>query len=266
MFYMETIKPTWLVKPAKGRLWEIDFLRGIAVVMMIVFHFLYDLNYFAGHSLALWTGFWWIFARATATIFVFLVGISLHLSYSRAKVKLSESGLTRKYVKRGFRVFGWGLLITGLTWLLLGGVGTIWFGVLHLIGISIILARPLLKYRMLNLILGLVFVVVGLNLATMVFGFPWLLPLGLMPASFYTLDYTPILPWFGIVLLGLFTGKVIYPVGRLKTRKKPRPAAPRTARPVCFIGMHSLLIYLLHQPVLIGLIHLIQLIQLIQLI
>jgi uncharacterized membrane protein len=243
-----------LTKSAKGRIWEIDFLRGVAVVMMIVFHALYDLNYFAGYPFAFYAGFWWVFARVTAGIFVFLAGISLTLSYSRAKPKLSGSEMTRKYARRGLWIFGWGLLITALTWALLAENGAIWFGVLHLIGISIILARPLLRFRRLNLVLGIVFLCVGVYLGTTLFGFPWLIPLGFKPAGFYTLDYLPIFPWFGIVLLGLFAGNTLY------NKKFNEKDPPKAAKPVCFLGRHSLFIYLLHQPILIGLLYLLLLV------
>jgi uncharacterized membrane protein len=243
-----------IIKSPTGRVWKIDCLRGIAVVMMIIFHILYDMYYFSGYPFALYSGFWWLFARATAGIFVFLVGISLTLSYSRARPRLSGQGLTIKYLKRGLKIFGWGLLITAITWLFLADRGAIWFGVLHLIGISIILARPLLRFERLNLVLGLLFICVGSYLYTVIFMFPWLLPLGLRPAAFYSLDYLPIFPWFGIVLLGMFIGKRLFPDGRRKSNKNLR--MPKAARHVCFLGRHSLLVYLLHQPVLVAVIYL----------
>jgi uncharacterized membrane protein len=243
-----------LLKSTKGRIWKIDFLRGVAVVMMIVFHLLYDLNYFAGDPFALYAGFWWVFARVTAGIFVFLAGVSLTLSYSRIRDRLSGSELTRKYARRGLWIFSWGLLITAITWGLLAENGAIWFGVLHLIGISIILARSLLRFRWLNLVLGIAFICAGVYLGTMIFSFPWLIPLGFRPTGFYTLDYLPIFPWFGIVLLGLFVGNTLY------KKKISGTDPPNPAKPVCFLGRHSLFIYLLHQPVLIGLLYLLSLV------
>jgi len=239
--------------PSKARLWEIDFLRGIAVAMMIVFHLLYDLNYFAGHSFVLSAGFWWLFARFTAVIFVFLVGVSLTLSHSRARASMSGKEMTIKYTKRGLKIFGWGLLITALTWLFMSGNGTIWFGVLHLIGVSIILARPLLGRRFLSLFLAFAFMIAGLYLSTMVFDFPWLMPLGFTPAGFYALDYLPVLPWFGVVLFGMFFGSTFYPEG--KRLFHLRSKAPGALKPLCLVGRHSLFIYLLHQPVLIGVLY-----------
>jgi len=80
-----------MAKNLEKRFWEIDFLRGLAIIMMILFHLLYDLNYFGEYNLNLHSGFWWYFARMTATIFILLVGISLTLSFSRAK-KIQNAG------------------------------------------------------------------------------------------------------------------------------------------------------------------------------
>ena len=67
------------------RFWEIDFLRGIAVVMMIVFHSLYDLNFFHVYKMGLYSGFSLLFVYSIGCIFILLVGISLTLSYSKTR-------------------------------------------------------------------------------------------------------------------------------------------------------------------------------------
>ena len=126
----------------KERFWEIDFLRGLAIIMMILFHLLYDLDYFGNYTLNVHAGFWLYFARATATIFLLLVGISLTLSFSRAtKIKKAGNTLYLKYLKRGLKIVSWGFVITLTTWIFLRE-GFVVFGILHLIGISIILAYP----------------------------------------------------------------------------------------------------------------------------
>lgn len=227
------------------RFWEIDALRGMAVVMMIAFHLLFDLNYIAGYSILLASGFWLAFARTTLLIFLLLVGISLGISYSRIKDKMNAKGIRKKYLKRGIKIFCYGLAITAVTFLAFPG-NTIWFGVLHSIGISIILSIPLLSHKKLNIIIGLAVIILGLILTQFTASFPWLLWLGLQPTNFYTFDYVPLLPWFGVVLLGVFAGKSIY-------EKRTPGRMPPASRPLCFLGRHSLLIYLLHQPVLVGL-------------
>lgn len=246
-----------LLKPKEKRFWEIDFLRGIAIIMMIIFHFLYDLVYFGGYGFDIWSGFWLFFARTTALIFIFLVGISLTLSYSRAtRAKLTKRrriNLPLKYIKRGLRIFGYGLLITAATFLFLEN-GVIVFGILHFIGVAIILAYPLIRYSYSNLVLGIVFIAAGFYLSSFTLNFSWLLWLGLKQAGFYTLDYFPIFPWLGVVLIGLFAGNILYKDYKRRFRIR-EIGSLQVIKQLCYIGRHSLLIYLIHQPVLIALLY-----------
>ena len=69
----------------QSRLWEVDFIRGIAVVMMIFFHILFDLNFFRAYEIELYSGFMLPFALSIGTLFLFIVGVSLSLSFSRVK-------------------------------------------------------------------------------------------------------------------------------------------------------------------------------------
>jgi len=235
------------------RFWEIDFLRGIAVVMMIVFHSLYDLNFFHVYKMGLYSSFSLLFVYSIGCIFILLVGISLTLSYSKTRrVITKERDVWIKFLIRGLKIFVLGVVVTIVTWLFLGR-GFVVFGVLHCIGLSIILAYPMLRYRYKNLVLGILFIFIGIFLKTMSFDFYFLLWLGFVPSSFYTVDYFPLLPWFGVVLLGIFLGNTLY--SGYKRRFILRDLSMfRLVRAVCFFGSHSLVIYFLHQPILIALI------------
>lgn len=228
------------------RFYEIDLLRGTAIIMMIFFHFLYDLRLFGVYSLESEL-FWWFFPRLIVTIFLLLVGVSLTLSYSRVRPRKA----VKKYLLRGLNIFSLGLLITLATWLFIGK-GFIMFGILHCIGLSIILACPLLRYRNVNLYLGTAFIFLGWYLATFRFDFSWLMWLGFIPSRFTSMDYVPLLPWFGVVLLGLFFGHSLYPQGKRKFKIK-EIKNPLTNL-LAMLGRNSLLIYLLHQPMLIALV------------
>jgi uncharacterized membrane protein len=150
------------------------------------------------------------FARVTATTFIFLVGVSLSVSFSRTKkIHRDNNKLFIKYLRRGLKVFSWGLIITLLTRIFLGKAFVI-FGILHLIGISIILAYPFLKLRYWNLLIGFLCIFLGAYLQGFSFDFFWLSWLGFRPAQFYSVDYFPLLPWFGVVLIGIFFANLLY--------------------------------------------------------
>lgn len=229
---------------------EIDIARGIAILMMVLFHILYDLSFFGIADVGVHSGFWRGFGYLTAILFVFIAGISLSLSYARSSRVLSEKDLTVKYVLRGLRILGLGIIITIVTWLYLNN-GFIIFGILHLIGLSIIISPVFFGYKRLNLVGGIIIIIAGW-FVTFINGPLWLAWLGLHPESFYSIDYEPLLPWLGVVLIGVFTGKTLYPDGTRSFHLPPM------RNPVIggltFLGRHSLIIYMLHQPVIILLI------------
>ncbi len=230
------------------RFWEVDAARGVAIVMMVVYHLTYDLDTFGGYSIESTSGFWARFADATASAFLFLVGISLVISYARAGAR---RGLFGRYLRRGLRIFAYGMALTAVFLVL--GMGIVAFGILHLIGVSVILAYPLLKYRFANLILGLAIIALGwyMRAQDVSSESPFLLPLGVVPTDLPMPDYRPLLPWFGVVLLGLFAGNVLYGGG-----KQPAgvpSVAPLVVKPLVPLGRNSLFIYLVHQPILLAL-------------
>ena len=148
-----SVKPVLFLR--EDRLWEIDVLRGVAIVMMVIYHFLWDLHSLGGYDIALRTGFWSYWQIATASLFTGLVGLSLTLSYNREREIHPTGSLWAKYIIRGLTVLTWGLVIGVVTFLALGVGLYVRFGILHLIGLSIILAYPFLRFRWLNLVLGL---------------------------------------------------------------------------------------------------------------
>jgi uncharacterized membrane protein len=229
------------------RFWEVDAARGIAIIMMIVYHCTYDLDTLGGYHIQSTTGYLALFADVTAGLFLFLVGISLAIS--RTRTSLTGWRLFGKYLARGLRILAYGVVLT-IIFLALG-MGVVAFGILHLIGFSIILAYPFLSLRLTNLVLGTVVFVAGQYILAQDLysqGF-WLLPFGVVPEGVMMPDHRPLLPWFGVVLIGLFFGNVVYG-GRPAV---PEDKAPVLARPLLPLGRNSLFIYLIHQPIIIAL-------------
>jgi len=226
----------------KKRFWEIDFLRGVAIIMMIIFHSLWGFNYFYKFDILLSSGFWKIFQIATASLFLFLVGVSLTVSNIKKNVHFI------KYLKRGLKIFLFGLIITLITKFVFPNNFVI-FGILHLIGVSIIISYIFRKFKYLNLIFGTIFITIGMILKNYVVNFNWLLFLGLKSNNFYSIDYFPIFPWFGIVLIGLFFGNLLYSSSKRNFKLK-NSSENLIIKFGCFLGKKSLIIYLLHQIVL----------------
>jgi len=228
---------------------EIDILRGIALLMMVVFHTVFDLSYFGIRSIEVSAGFWRYFALATAFLFLLIAGLSLSISDARAAARTPDAaGRFLRTLKRGLFIFSLGLLVTFATWIFLGE-GYVIFGILHLIGVSLILGWFFLRFGKWNILLGIVWITAGLAAVAQVRGPISLVWLGMYPAGFTSVDYTPLFPWFGVVLLGIGTGSLLYPGGK-RFWKIPDFSNP-AEKAVAFLGRHTLILYLVHQPVIL---------------
>jgi uncharacterized membrane protein len=246
---MEQTKPTY------RRLWEVDTVRGIAIVLMVCYHFIFDLSYFGAYSGNMYATSWQLVARSIGTAFILVMGVSLTLRYDRLKLELDQKQLFLKYLQRGASLFGWGMVITVVTYFVLGS-GFVVFGILHLLGLSVILAFPFLRSRWASLVAGIVAIGLGVYLSSVITLSPWLLWLGVPQFRRHMVDYYPILPWFGFALFGVFLGLTLYPRG---IRRFTLPDLSHTApiRALTYLGKHSLLIYLVHQPIMLGILMLV---------
>ena len=229
------------------RLWEVDAMRGVAIVMMVVYHFTWDLHGLGGYDIELYHGFWHYFQLATASLFIGIVGVSMTLRY-HAMARRGEPRYL-PFFQRGVEIFSWGIVI-GIVTFLFDAPRYVRFGILHFIGFSIIIAYPLLRFRWLNFFLGAFILLFGQIAALFAVDNPWLGWLGLDLTIRPAYDYFPVIPWFGVVLLGIFLGNLLFPQG------KPRWHIPALGdwvplRWLRLAGQNALLIYLLHQPIMI---------------
>jgi uncharacterized membrane protein len=210
---------------------------------MLVSNFVFDLFYFTS-LVDIQAGFPVFLAKGTAGLFVLLVGISLTLSYARPDA--GRLGFV-KYLRRGGRIFAYGLLITVATWFAVGRQLVV-FGILHLIGLGIILAYPFLRHRLISLFCGVLIIGISFFTTRIIVSYHWLLWLGLQYDGFSSVDYTPVIPWFGLILIGIFLGRYFNSGGWLN-RHTSSMGQWRMARGLAFCGRHSLPIYFVHQPI-----------------
>ncbi|MDA8210542.1 MAG: heparan-alpha-glucosaminide N-acetyltransferase [Clostridia bacterium] len=213
------------------RIWELDFFRSIAILLMVFFHLIYDLHFFYNIPIHYESGVVYYIGKASASLFIFLAGISCTLS--------------KNNTKRGLHLLLWALAITVTTSIAVPGSNII-FGILHLLGVSILLSTFFQKLKAFFLILiGSGIMIIGVSLPSLTAPNNWLAPLGLLSADFYSADYYPLFPWFGLFLWGVAFGRIKY---RERISIFPWDLSQSFwLKP----GQHSLSIYLLHQPVLL---------------
>ena len=231
-----------------ARLPLIDAARGVAITAMMVYHFAWDLHFFGFSAVDVTQQFGWrIFARLIAGTFLFLVGVSLVLSM--------RHGFDRKkYLRRVGIIAAAALAITAVTYVTTPEA-FIFFGILHCIALTSLLGLPFVRAPIaLVLAAAVASFVVRELLAGPALDHPALLWLGFYERAPITNDYVPIFPWFGVVLAGIAADRL---APALWPSLAPNRELPNSApRPLVWAGRHSLGIYLVHQPILFGLVYL----------
>jgi uncharacterized membrane protein len=227
---------------------ELDALRGIAVICMIVYHFLFDLSYFYDIDIPVRFGLWKFFAQSTASLFLLLVGICFVISWHKTPCEKHW----KKAIRRAVPIISGGMVISLFTWFVTPHA-FIKFGILHLIGISALLQPLFLHFRCWNLLIGSGIFFMGMVLNDQTTNLHWLFPIGIPYLGFQSLDYYPILPWFGMILIGMGLAYHLYiPKSRLLLQYLSSIRYPSW---LIGCGKNALLLYFLHQPVLLLLLY-----------
>jgi uncharacterized membrane protein len=226
------------------RIAAIDVAKGCAILAMVVYHFSWDLSAYQLIAADVTNELGWrIFARSIAGAFLLMVGVNLVLA-NRAGIG------TGPYLRRLAVILAAALLVSLGTWWL-DARTFVFFGILHLIFVASILAVPFLRAPVWLTLIAAIFLLAGPHfLANPIFdGWPWYW-IGLSTAPPATVDYVPVFPWFGVVLIGVAAGRFVLASPGLPLWHWPGEGW--LARALAFAGRWSLAIYLIHQPILIG--------------
>jgi uncharacterized membrane protein len=240
------------------RLLCIDALRGLAVVWMTVFHFCFDLNQFAYIKENFYTDSFWTLQRtAIVSLFLFCAGVGQAIA---AKNVAENAQTASRFWRRWLQIAGAALLVTVGSYLMYPQ-SFIYFGVLHGIALMLIIARytaawGLWLWPAAALAIGLKFIAAWLHTLDLAIDFlnqPAFNWLGLISRLPVTEDYVPLFPWLGAMWIGMAAGFWL-------VRRQPKWAVmplPAISLPLVWLGRQSLSWYLLHQPVMIGLLMLV---------
>lgn len=219
-------------RPLSSRIAGIDSLRGLCVVLMTLFHFSYDLYFYCRFPAWVIANPFMTFAQVfSSSTFILLAGFSCRLS--------------RSNWKRGLRVALCGVLVSVVTWF---WGDFIRFGILQFLGCSMLLYGLTHKLwealpRWPAIVLYVALFALTRRLMPLVLDVPFLYPFGIVSPDFRSSDYFPLLPWFFLFLSGSWLGQFKESApGWLRRLKLPL---------LNWLGRHSLVVYLVHQPVLV---------------
>lgn len=223
------------------RLPLLDKARGIALAAMVVYHCVWDLSFLGLIDPAIRDSLLWSsLARVIAASFLILAGIGLVLAHGQ--------GFDRpKFLRRLALVTGAALLVTAGTWLVFPDA-FVFFGILHAIALGSVLALPFLRlpFRLTLMAAGAVWVLPFL-VQSPAMAAPALIWIGLGDRLPNSTDFVPVFPWFGFMLLGMAIGRLV----DWRRLAGPEPTT-RPGRLLVLAGRRSLLVYLVHQPLLFG--------------
>lgn len=228
----------------KTRIFEVDVLRGCAIVLMVIFHFGYDLAAFG------WTDYdtgvdmeWRIFRAIIVSGFLLAVGMSSYLAYS-------QSVNFKKLFRSVCKLFTVSLFLSISSYFMYPNAW-VYFGIIHFITLSLLLSVVFTRVPTLSLLLAcLIFIAYYYQWLTL---HPvWLWSVENIGIPERTVDLVVFFPWFAVVLLGIF----------LMHKKLFGLCLPQNniSTKLASMGKHSLLIYLLHQPILYGLLYCVKLV------
>jgi len=230
----------------------LDVARGFAILLMFIYHFSFDMDYygFVNINFAI-DQFWLNFRTLIVTVFLTIMGISLYLA--------SYRGLNKKHFQRRLMLLiVYSLLVSMSSWVMFPSA-MIFFGILHFITVASVLGLLFVRLNIFNLFLGISLILIGQFIESSLFDHAYLQWFGLMTTLPIAVDYVPLLPWFGVVLIGMFLGQVLsqQPADSfLQSWQSLHPAC----KVLAFGGRHSLHIYMLHQPLFLGFLYIISLI------
>ena len=218
----------------KNRIWELDLVRGVAILFVVMYHTLYDMQYIYGYNIP----FNWEWLCHLAGIFILMAGVCAPFS--------------RSCVKKGIILSILALIITVATYIY-DKHFFIQFGILHLLAFCM-LTYPLFK-RCNNLFLAVYSVVVmtvGIILNNSVCPYPNLYILGWADASYAAMDWFPIMPYTAYFTVGIIISRCLYSDKKSLFSFKQ----PLFIKPFSFIGRYTLWVYILQQPITLGVLEL----------
>lgn len=236
------------------RLNWLDIARGVALIAMASYHFMWDLADF-GYLEPDFPSSGWpkLYARTIASTFLFLAGFSLVLAHG-------DRIRWQSFRKRLLILIGAAALVTVATYFAIPR-GFVFFGILHAIAAASLIGLVFLRVPWpLTFLVAAATFIAPQYLRSDFFNEPWLWWIGLSTELRVSFDYVPLLPWLAPFLSGIAIGRISALTTWLRQNAsgdKPRNWAART---FSFLGRHSLVFYLVHQPVLISILYVVSLI------
>jgi uncharacterized membrane protein len=224
----------------------LDVARGVAMVAMTIFHFSWDLEFFGYAPPGMTSDIGWkLFARCIAASFLMISGISLMLAHM--------DGIRWSAFWKRFAMVGGAAMIISVSTYIVTPERFVFFGILHQITAASLLALLFLRLPALVIFMAsLAFLALPFLVLSDFFSAPYFWWSGLASFDPPSNDYVPVFPWTGFVLAGMAIAKMAFRSGLLQSLSTVGAGSSWLTRFMTFLGRHSLLYYLIHQPLMMA--------------
>lgn len=240
-----------MLKEKTKRLILIDEIRGIDIILICSYHLLYDLVWIFNYDIP------WFKTSVMSTVQVGIAGVFVLISGMMCRFSHNNA-------LRGARCLALGMGLTLVTYFVLPSE-FIAFGILHMLGICMLAFALIAKLidrlpahigaALCAALFCLTYYTqlgywgigsIRLALPKLLYELPLMFTLGFPGAGFVSSDYFPLLPWMFLFLCGAYLGTYA------KKGSLPAFCYSQHSRALCFLGRHTLIIYLVHQPIIYG--------------
>ena len=238
------IKPSDRNGASRKRIGSIDAARGLAILGVVIFHFVWDLEFAGFISGVAFLPIWLAFGKSLAGSFMILVGVSLVLAH--------QNGFRlHAFLKRLFVIVLAAAIISIVTWLIFTD-SFIYFGILHSIAVASVVGLAFLKLpAFITFMIGVFIFIAPIYYTSAVFDTRWLAWIGFSSIPPRSNDFVPIFPWLGLTLIGM--SLTIMAKKRSWETQFFRASKPTSVTiSLQWLGQKSLAIYLIHQPVMLA--------------
>lgn len=232
---------------ASTRFVFVDATRGAAIAGVVLFHLVWDLEFTGFVSGFAFHPVWLAFGRVLAGTFMFLAGFSLMLAHGR-KFR------AQAFIKRITTISLFAVTVSVASYFLFPEA-FVYYGILHAIAVSSVVGLAFLKLpAFVVIVAGLAVMALPSFISLSALDTRWLAWIGFAQSPASSIDFVPVFPWLGLTLLGVASAKTFV---RTKYVQRPPEAQKKSGcltRSLVWMGRHSLVIYLLHQPILLAMI------------
>lgn len=241
-------RPTAPAAAARPRYALLDVARGGALLLMFIYHFSWDLTFFRMADFQIFSDWKWIwFAKFIASIILFVMGIASVMARRR-----NPGGLDPAAFLRRLAIIAAAAGLVSAATFIVDARSYIFFGILHHIAVASVIL--LLVHRLPGALVAILAALIALAPEYLRFDFfnaDYLMWLGLYTEAPGSVDYVPLLPWLALPLAGVLAGRALFRGDAVPAILTWAPDNP-VSKAVHFLGRHSLVVYLIHQPILFG--------------